>query len=281
MLRVGRVRRNGQKAKPDDVLEAGDTIRIFMAEDDFANVRRNERKFAGVPTDLDIVYEDEHMLIVNKPAGLLTHGAPGEYKDTLVNRVWAYLYRTGGLEERVFMPAPVHRLDRNTSGLVIFGKSAAATQRLTAAIEARRIRKWYLAIVKGHPPSPGEFTSELVRDPHSNRTRVDPAGRTAVTRYEVQVACGKTSVVKVELVSGRTHQIRAHFQNAGYPLWGDVKYGGPLDRGAAGPSHQWLHAAWLEMEDGQRFFAPLPANFVAALRRLGYTSEMIARAQAF
>ena len=156
-IRTGRVKRNGKRAKAEDVLAVGDVVRLYMAEADFAQVSKAPKKFHGVTREIDVVYEDERMLIVNKPLGLLTHGARGEHKDTLTNRVLAYLYDKGELHSRVFTPAPVNRLDRNTSGLVVFGKTHEATRELAEQLKDHRIRKWYVAVVKGMVPESGRI----------------------------------------------------------------------------------------------------------------------------
>ncbi|MCL6637805.1 MAG: RluA family pseudouridine synthase [Alicyclobacillus sp.] len=305
MIRTGRVRLNGKKAKPDDVVQPGDVVRLAMSADDFAQVSRPARKFAGVSSDIEVLYEDEALLAVNKPAGLLTHGAPGEYKDTLVNRVAAYLYRTQHGDARRFLPAPVHRLDRNTSGVVLFAKTAEAARTLAEDLRSHAWRKMYLALVRGVPPVRGKIDVPLARI-NSQRTQVvADAGKPAVTVYERLASAGGTSLLKVELVSGRTHQIRAHFASIGYPLWGDVKYGGGVVRGPVGQqghsphspavrhsatrltallgekqkvaSHQWLHAWYVQLPNGRVVTAPLPAAFLHVLRHLGYTDKALQR----
>jgi 23S rRNA pseudouridine955/2504/2580 synthase len=186
----------------------------------------------------------------------------------------------------------VHRLDRNTSGLVVFAKTGDASRYLAHQFADHSIRKWYIAIVRGQTPPDGVITAGLGRDRKINRTIVSEDGKAAVTRYVRKASAGGTSVVHIELVSGRTHQIRAHFAHIGHPLWGDVKYGG-WHRGLARPSvgssprpnasstamHQWLHAAWLDFPDGRRLFAPLPHAFVQVLRRLGYPEDAIEAVQ--
>jgi 23S rRNA pseudouridine955/2504/2580 synthase len=228
---------------------------------------------------------------VNKPVGLLVHGAGNEQKDTLVNRVLAYLYDRDPTAYQVFAPAPVNRLDRNTSGLVIFGKTNAVTAELAQQIAAHQVSKWYLAIVRGVLPERGEINVPLSRTDRGNRTlAVDPdasrraaasVGKASLTRYERKATTGRTSVAKVDLVSGRTHQIRAHFERIGHPLWGDVKYGGRVSDRDGTDQHQWLHAAWMELPDGRRFHAPLPADFTAVLRRLGYTAKDLQQIETF
>jgi RluA family pseudouridine synthase len=280
MLRTGRVKCNGRKLKADAVLAAGDVLHLYMADEDFQRVSKPTKKFQGVNPNIHVCYEDDELLVVDKPAGLLVHGAPGEHRNTLVNRVLAYLYHEGRFigassdgAGPVFTPAPVNRIDRNTSGLVMFAKTAAAARQLAADLAEHRIRKWYLSIATGTVPPEGVIRAQLQRRHDENKTLVGEDGKSAETRYQRLLARNGTSVVRVELVSGRTHQIRAHFAHIGHPLLGDVKYGArrnPVD------SHQWLHAGWLELADGRRFTAPIPVAFRKRLLELGYLASEIA-----
>lgn len=284
MIRTGRVKASGRKVKPDDVVSEGDVLRLFMAQDDYDSVRKSTGKFGGVSRDVEIVYEDSRCLAVNKPAGLLTHGDKTEQKDTLVNRVLARLYDADELDDSPFYPAPVHRLDRNTSGLVLFGKTPAVTRELSEAIANGGIHKWYIAIVKGEAPNQGTIRATLDRSTAGNRTVTGKGGKSAETRFWTLVRSRSTCLVRIELVTGRTHQIRAHFERIGCPLWGDVKYGGaaPREVGSFGTNHdaraelhQWLHAMWLQLPDGKMLTAPLPGPFLENLRKLGYTEGQI------
>lgn len=307
MLRTGRVKRNGRRVKQDDVLRTGDQLQLYMAEADFAQSTRAVKKFGGVSRDVAIVYEDEEIVVASKPVGLLVHGTEGERKDTLVNRVQAVLFdrsltslgstdteyppdantqlATGDVMDGVYSVAPVHRLDRNTSGLVVFSKTSATAAELAAQISEHRLRKWYLAIVRGTLPDHGEIGLALRRERTGNRTVAvpndDPDAKQALSRYECKATAGGTSVAKVELVSGRTHQIRAHFQEIGHPLWGDVKYGGRTDVNDSPEQHQWLHAAWIELPTGLRVHAALPVPFEQVLQRLGYTPEQLRAIEQF
>lgn len=280
MIRTGRVKKNGKKAKSEDTVSVGDIIKLYMAEEDYEQVSKQPKKFGGVSTDVEVVYEDEHLLVVNKPIGLLVHGAEGEHKDTLVNQVLAYLHKNGELNQRVFTPAPVNRLDRNTSGIVVFGKTGETTRSLAQQIQEHQVRKWYVAIVRGRITESGEMTGRLVRDDVRNVTTVGGAGKESLTRFKRKAAAEGTSVVKIELVSGRTHQIRAHFAHFGFPLWDDVKYGGQNQEEIPN-QHQWLHAGWFELADGRVFAAPLPMEFVETLQTLGYSDAQIKSVQKF
>lgn len=280
MIRTGRVKRNGRRAKADDVIYAGDQIQLYMDVADFARVSKHTKKFSGVPSHIDVVYEDDNLLIVNKPAGLLVHGAPGEFRDTLVNRVLAYLHRKGSLEQQVFTPAPVNRLDRNTSGIVLFGKNSDTLRQLSGDLANRRIRKWYVGVVQRALSERGEMAMPVARVEEENRTLVlnnaDGNGKSAVTRFVCIARAGGTSLVGIELVSGRTHQIRAHFASVGHPLCGDVRYGGRA--ASMGLAHYLLHAAWVQLADGRRWNAPLPDAFQRQLTRLGYKESDVIQA---
>jgi len=270
MIRTGRVKHNGKRAKSEDVVQQGDVIRLYMSEEDFELVRKSEKKFAGLRGTVDVIYEDASLLVVNKPLGLLTHGAEGEHKETLANYVLAYLYHKDELKSSIFTPSPANRLDRNTSGIVMFGKTGDAARTLADAFAKQGIRKWYVAIVRGTVSEPGEISARLERT-NGIRTNVAHSGREAVTRYEPIVHRGRTSVVKIELIHGRTHQIRAHFSHIDHALYGDVKYGGSAPSETDVNHTQWLHAKSIQLADGQSFHAPLPELFKNTLRELGYT----------
>ena len=284
MIRTGRIKANGRKVKPDDVVAEGDVLRLFMAQEDYEAVRKPKGKFGGVSRNVEIVYEDSRCLVVNKPAGLLTHGDKTEQKDTLVNRVLARLYDLNELIDSPFYPAPVHRLDRNTSGLVLFGKTPAVARELSEAIANGDIHKWYIAIVKGQAPEQGTIRATLDRSATGNRTVLAKGGKSAETRFWTVARSRSTCLVLIELVTGRTHQIRAHFERIGCPLWGDVKYGGAAPRSSTSSTstrnareelHQWLHAMWLQLPEGKLLTAPLPDPFLENVRKLGYSQRQI------
>lgn len=305
MLRVGRVRLNGKKAKPDALVAEGDVLELRMAEEDFAVVSKPTRKYGGVPREIDVIYEDETLLAVNKPMGLLTHGTAEEQRDTLANRVLAYLFDKGELDNSGFAPAPANRLDRNTSGIILFGKTGDMARELANGFKDHTIRKWYLAVVKGHVKSGGKIDVGLSRDPRRNLTRVDEeSGKASFTVYDPLASANGTSIVRLELISGRTHQIRAHMQHIGHPLVSDRKYqGGKVIRRPAGsmsekagrgmgkqqPSSRYgsisdaeepkylLHAAWLRLPMGDVLHAPLPVPYRQQLLALGYPEDVISK----
>jgi 23S rRNA pseudouridine1911/1915/1917 synthase len=224
---------------------------------------------------LDVVYEDDDLLIVDKPAGLVVHPSPGHHDgDTLVN---ALLARAGGAEyggiAGVARPGIVHRLDRDTSGLLMVAKHDAAQHSLMAQLKARRIRKTYQALVAGNVGAAvGRIEAPIGRDPkHRTRMAVVPDGRASVTGYRVRERFAGWTLLELDLVTGRTHQIRVHLDGIGHPVAGDPVYGtGTSRRGPEGLERLFLHAWRLELAapgDGHliRATAPLPAGLETVL----------------
>ncbi|GMA61746.1 RluA family pseudouridine synthase [Alicyclobacillus fastidiosus] len=267
-IRTGRIKVNGKRGKRDTVLHTGDTVHLYMTDEDYAASKRPKReKYAGVKVDLDIRYEDGEMLIVNKPAGVLVHAADGDYSSTLQAQVEAYVYRNREAQEgQAFTPAPVHRLDRNTTGLVIFAKTSRAARELGLKFQSGGIKKTYLALVVGEVAKPGRVTAALARV-SDELTAVAPEGKESATHYAPLASAGGTTLLTIRLETGRTHQIRAHMAHIRHPLVGDVKYGARRNRIGS----FFLHAARLEKEPDLSVTAPLPHAFEAKLKALGYS----------
>jgi len=277
-IRTGKVKVNGKKGKMETLLQPGDELLLYMPEEEYHSLSRPAKKFGGVSTELDIVYEDDHLLVVNKPSGLLTHPDKTEHKDTLIGRSLAYLHRQGELADgRAFMPATANRLDRNTTGIVLIGKDGDTLRSLAEGIRLHKVQKRYLTVVWGTLSEPGKLTAELVRDETSGKTllasrlraRSGPSGEavqghSAVTEYEPLGTAGPFTLLAVTLISGRTHQIRAHLQGIGHPLLGDVKYGG---KPAFDIAHHLLHAYEVQLPDGRRFRANPPEEFLGVLNQ--------------
>lgn len=271
MIRVGRIKVNGKKGKNDIVLVAGDQLTIYMAEEEYRELARAKPKFQGVHTDLDVIYEDEHLLVVNKPVDLLTHPDHSEHKNTLINRALAYLYRKGEISDgRSFLPAAVNRLDRNTSGVVMIGKDSDTLRLLTQSIREHRVQKQYLAIVWGRLIGEGEIDAPLTRDQRKNKTflgdQQSELAKGALTRYRALGTAAGFTLVEIDLISGRTHQIRAHLKAIGHPLLGDAKYGGKT---AFGVEHHLLHAYIVRLADGRKFVARPSEVFLNVLSSTG------------
>jgi len=215
---------------------------------------------------VDVVYEDDDLLIVNKPAGLVVHPAPGHWRGTLVNALLARGDHYGGIAG-VARPGIVHRLDRDTSGLLIVARNDAAQQAVMAQLKARRVRKTYLALVQGSVAAAvGRIEAPIGRDPRDRkRMAVVPDGRPATTGYRVRERFRDWTLLELDLVTGRTHQIRVHLAALGHPVAGDAVYGtGTARRGPDGLERLFLHAWRVELVSPSsarliRVEAPLPA----------------------
>ena len=233
-IRLKRIKRNGARAQRDTRLEAGDLLQLYI-NDEFFDTPREENAYLTVAAPkLNIVYEDENILLVDKRPGLAVHPHDGaEYGRTLIDQIQAYLYQKHEWrprEENAFTPALCNRIDRNTGGIVIAAKTAEALRVMNQKIKDRELDKRYLAIVEGTPkPKEGSLKGYLFKDAVKNRVFVTdgpkPGAKTCQTNYKVLDSRNGLSLVECELITGRTHQIRAQFAHAGHPLLGDGKYG--------------------------------------------------------
>lgn len=219
---------NGHWVRKDAIVREGDVVRIYVTDsqlEDFAKPKEIIQK----PFNHPIVYEDENILIVNKPSGLLVMGDEKEKRVTLANDVLSYLYSKGEYnpKDSSFTPSPAHRLDRNTSGIIVFGKTDEALKELTLLFKERtNIDKRYLALVTGIPQKEeGTINAPLLKDEKMGLVKVSPDGKEAISKYKVLEKYNDSSLVEVELLTGRTHQIRVHLAYVGNPIIGDGKYG--------------------------------------------------------
>ena len=233
-IRIKRIKRNGGRAERDTRLEAGDVLQLYI-NDEFFDKPREDNAYLTVATPkLNIVYEDEHILLVDKRPGLAVHPHDGaEYGRTLIDHIQSYLYQKREWrprEENAFTPALCNRIDRNTGGIVIAAKTAEALRVLNQKIKDREMDKRYLAIVEGAPkPRDGSLKGYLFKDAKKNRVFVTDTPQTGSkscqTNYKTITSARGLTLVECELITGRTHQIRAQFAHAGHPLLGDGKYG--------------------------------------------------------
>ena len=233
-IRIKRIKLNGARAERDSRLQAGDVLQLYI-NDEFFDKPREDNAFLTVATPkLNVVYEDEHILLVDKRPGLAVHPHDGaEYGRTLIDHIQAYLYQKREWrprEENSFTPALCNRIDRNTGGIVIAAKTAEALRVMNQKIKDRELDKRYLAIVEGTPrPKEGSLKGYLFKDAKKNRVFVtdtpQSGAKSCQTNYKVLTGTKDLSLVECELITGRTHQIRAQFAHAGHPLLGDGKYG--------------------------------------------------------
>ena len=233
-IRIKRIKLDGKRAERDTRLQAGAVLQLYI-NDEFFDKPREDNAYLTVATPkLNIVYEDDQILLVDKRPGLAVHPHDGaEYGRTLIDHIQAYLYQKKEWNprgENSFTPALCNRIDRNTGGIVIAAKTAAALRILNQKIKDRELDKRYLAIVEGTPkPKEGSLKGYLFKDAKKNRvfvTDTSQAGsKSCQTNYKVVAINKGLSLVECQLITGRTHQIRAQFAHAGHPLLGDGKYG--------------------------------------------------------
>lgn len=269
MMRKKNITLNKKKASGNEILKAGDLIQVFFSDDTFLKMQGASQvedeflKLRNLPCDIDVIYEDEDILIINKPAGMLSQKA--QSNDISINeKMLSYLIHTNQLTKESFQkfhPSVANRLDRNTSGLILAGKSLAGQQMLSAAMRDRSAKKIYHAIVKGHMTEGMRLQGYLLKDEATNTVSIaqEPfeGAKEIITEYEPLQHLGDYTLLQVHLVTGRTHQIRAHLASIGHPIVGDVKYGSK-DKSA---KHQLLHAYSITFADGREYIAPKPRIF--------------------
>ena len=248
-IRKKRIKVNGKKGDIAYKLCEGDVIELYI-NDEFFGVEPSENAFMDMTPNINVVYEDENILIVDKKPGMIVHEDDGEKVNTLINHIKAYLYKKGEYNpenEMSFVPSLCNRIDRNTGGMVIAAKTAEALRIMNEKIKNKEIRKFYLCLVSGHlKKKSGELTDYLVKNTDQNRVYIEKdaksGGKKIVTRYKVLSENELTSLVEVELITGRTHQIRAHFASIGHPLAGDGKYGTNEFNKKVGMKYQALYS---------------------------------------
>jgi len=268
LISAGGLTHDGRSLRANATVLGGERLELVVPEPE-------PMELVPEAIPLTVVYEDDDILIVDKPAGLVVHPAPGHASGTLVHALLGRGTAYGGIAG-VQRPGIVHRLDRDTSGLIMVAKHDAAQASLMAQLKARRVKKTYQALVLGSVPAAvGRIEAPIGRDPkHRTRMAVVPDGRPSVTGYRVRERLGGWTLLDVDLVTGRTHQIRVHLAAIGHPVAGDPVYGtGTSRRGPEGLERLFLHAWRLELAapgDGHliRASAPLPRELEAVLERL-------------
>lgn len=270
LIEDGRLLHGGERVKSNTVLPPGAQVTLDLPEPE-------TRELQAEDIPLRVVYEDDDVLIIDKPSGLVTHPAPGHDSGTLVN---ALLGRGGreawGAVGGADRPGIVHRLDRDTSGLLIVARTDAAQRALMDQLRARRVKKTYLALVGGAVPAEvGRIEAPIGRDPrHPTKMSVVATGRPSTTGYRVRERFADWTLLQLDLQTGRTHQLRVHLASIGHPVAGDPIYAtGPARRGPEGLQRLFLHSWRLEFaavstERMIRAEAPLPDDLQAVLEAL-------------
>ena len=255
-IRIKRVKCNGARCQRDQRLAEGDVLQLYINDEFFEQPREDNLFLTLFQPKLNILYEDENLLLADKRPGMVVHADETEKVNTLINHIQAYLYQKREWNpkwENAFAPALCNRIDRNTGGIVIAAKNAEALRILTAKIRDREITKKYLCIALGRmDPPQGKLERFLLKDEGKKLVSVYrrpvPNGKSAVTLYRTLQTRGELSLVEAELLTGRTHQIRASFADAGHPLLGDGTYGkGDVNR-RYGETRQALCSYYLRFD---------------------------------
>ena len=280
MLRKKNITVNDKKCDGSEKLHEGDVVKLWLAEETLEKFSQVKVQNVQSPKKLAVIYEDDHILLINKPAGMLSQKAK-ETDVSLVEHIIHYLLDSGQLrteELRSFKPSICNRLDRNTSGLVVAGKSLPGLQIMAEVFKDRSIHKYYQCVVKGNLREKQLITGFLTKNERTNQVSIQkketPGSSPIMTEYEPLAHRDNYTLLRVTLITGRTHQIRAHLASIGHPIVGDYKYGDENVNEDAKRSYrissQMLHSYEITFPDlpepikyltGKTFYAPLPETF--------------------
>lgn len=235
-IRKKNIKVNKKRCTPEQILNEGDVLELYL-KDDVLHVKEKHYDFLKASNDLDIIYEDENIILINKKVGILCHPDGKDYIDNLVARLKRYLYEKGewSPEGSAFTPSLANRIDRNTGGIVIGAKNSASLKILNDKIKNREIKKYYLTVVHGKMPKEEEtLTAFLTKNERKNMVSITDnqveGSKKIITKYKVLDYRNDASLLEIELLTGRTHQIRAHLAHIGHALFGDGKYGNEQGR---------------------------------------------------
>ena len=255
-IRTKKIKVNRARTEQKYVLQEGDIVQLFIKDEFFDSPERDDSALASIKPKLTVVYEDENIILVNKRPGVLVHEDDEARDNTLIMHIKAYLYQKGEYDpenEQSFAPALCNRIDRNTGGIVIGAKNAEALRVMNEKIKNDEISKFYYCAVHGKMPKKADtLTGFLLKDSDKNQVKIFDrqvkGSKNIITKYKVVSEKNGNSLLEIELVTGRTHQIRAHLSYIGHPLLGDGKYGVNKDDRAKGYKYQALYAYRLRFD---------------------------------
>lgn len=255
-IRTKKIKVNRARTEQKYVLQEGDVVQLFIKDEFFDSPEKDNSALASITPKLTVVYEDENIILCNKRPGVLVHEDDDGKDNTLIMHIKAYLYQKGEYDpesEQSFAPALCNRIDRNTGGIVIGAKNAEALRVMNEKIKNDEISKFYYCVVHGKMPKKADtLTGFLLKDSDKNQVKIFDkqvkGSKNIITKYKVVSEKNGMSLLEIELVTGRTHQIRAHMSYIGHPLLGDGKYGINKDDRARGYKYQALYAYRLRFD---------------------------------
>ena len=275
LLRKKLIKLNDKRALGSETTACGDKVLMYLSEETINKYIANDIAAPSFYGPLDVIYEDEHALLVNKPAGLLTHATTKAAQDNLVARLAYHVYNKG---EIGIKPAVCSRLDRNTGGLVVCGKTMEGLQAFNKIFSCGMVDKTYLAVVHGRLTGNDELKGYLLKNKEINQSKAYESKQEGAVfahlEYESKAASGEYSLLKIRLHTGKSHQIRVQLANIGHPIVGDIKYGGDAVEGYRGQllhCHSLYFNASCPLLPEKRFFADVPPPFKLFLENNGLT----------